>query len=68
MKNIIFKNLNEYIKKKLSSINSYNKDFINRKMMLDTFKNDLANKNNEDYINNIFHYYFSFFLDKNTIG
>ena len=39
MKNIIFKNLNEYIKKKLSSINLYNKDFINRKMMLDTFKN-----------------------------
>ena len=37
-------------------------------MMLDTFKNDLANKNNEDYINNIFHYYISFFLDKNTIG
>ena len=68
MKNIIFKNLNEYIKKNLSSINSYNKDFINRKMMLDTFKNDLANKNNEDYINNIFHYYISFFLDKNTIG
>ena len=53
MKQVMIKNLKERIKKTLFSDNAKIKEDIILKMMLDTYKKDLVNKNFDDYIHEI---------------
>ena len=57
MKQVMIKNLKERIKKTLFSDNAKIKEDIILKMMLDTYKKDLANKNFDDYIHDIYYYH-----------
>ena len=68
MKQVMIKNLKERIKKTLFSDNAKIKEDIILKMMLDTYKKDLANKNFDDYIHDIYYYHVCYFLNKNYMS
>lgn len=68
MKQVMIKNLKERIKKTLFSDNAKIKEDIILKMMLDTYKKDLANKNFDDYIHDIYYYHVCYFLNKSYMS
>ena len=68
MKQVMIKNLKERIKKTLFSDNAKIKENIILKMMLDTYKKDLANQKFDDYIHDIYYYHVCYFLNKNYMS
>ena len=68
MKTVMMKNVTNYIKMNLFANNSKIKSRIIRAMMSDTIENDLANKDFDGYINDIYYYNVCYFLNQNTMG
>ena len=67
MKNVMIKNSKERIINNIFSENKSNKNLIMYKMMKDTVKNDIANQNFDDYVNKIYSYYNTYFLQKDIM-
>ena len=68
MKTVMMKNVTKHIKMNLIENNSKIKSLIIRAMMSDTIDKDLANKDFDGYINDIYYYNVYYFLNQNTMG
>lgn len=68
MKQVMIKNLKQEIKNKLFSNHKNNKIKIIQRMKYDIVKNEQANHNLEQYINNIYYYIVFYFLNNNKLG
>lgn len=68
MKIAMVRNLKNRIKQSLFAENKNIKQKIKFKMMQNAIKNDIANQNFDNYINNIYSYYVVYFLNNNELS